>query len=64
MKYALQSPVEISCVEFHPENPKVLIGGSINGQLIIWDLSSNEHRIEAGRKNVVKEEEEEDKGGQ
>lgn len=51
-------------MEFHPENPKVLIGGSINGQLIIWDLSSNEHRIEAGRKNVVKEEEEEDKGGQ
>ena len=31
LKYALQAPVEISCVEFHPENPKVLVEGSING---------------------------------
>ena len=46
LKYALCSPVEISCIEFHPQNPKVLIAGSINGQLITWDLSSTEHRIE------------------
>lgn len=56
--------MEISCVEFHPENPKVLIGGSINGQLITWDLSSTEHRIEQGRKAVVKDDEDDDKGGQ
>ena len=63
LKYALQSPVEISCIEFHPENAKVLIGGSINGQLIIWDLGSTEHRIEQGRKKIDKEDEEDDKGG-
>ncbi len=38
--HALQTPVEISAIEFAPENPKVLIGGCINGQLISWDTSS------------------------
>lgn len=49
-QYALQTPVEISCIEFAPENPRVLIGGCINGQLISWDMSSNEHIISEGRK--------------
>lgn len=49
-QYALQTPVEISCIEFAPENPKVLIGGCVNGQLISWDMSSQEHIISEGRK--------------
>jgi hypothetical protein len=27
----LQTPVEITTIEFHPEYPRVLIGGAING---------------------------------
>ena len=43
----------------------MLIGGSINGQLITWDLSSKEHRIEQGKKTAIKDDEDEDaKGGQ
>ena len=49
-QWALQTPVEISSIEFSPENPKVLIGGCINGQLISWDLNSTEHKISEGRK--------------
>ncbi len=49
-QFALQTPVEISAIEFSPENPKVLIGGCINGQLISWDMASNEHIISEGRK--------------
>ena len=65
-QYALQSPVEISAIEFAPENPKVMIAGCINGQLISWDLGSAEHRIQEGRKQVTEntaeaEGEEEDK---
>ena len=30
-QYALQSPVEISAIEFAPENPKVMVAGCING---------------------------------
>lgn len=38
--FALQTPVEISCVEFSPDSPTLLIGGCINGQLIAWDTRS------------------------
>ena len=31
LNYVLETPIEISCVEFHPENPNVLIGGCISG---------------------------------
>lgn len=31
LSYVLETPIEISCVEFHPENANVLIGGSISG---------------------------------
>lgn len=31
LNYVLETPIEISCIEFHPENPNVLTGGSISG---------------------------------
>ena len=31
LNYVLETPVEISVIEFHPENPNVLVGGSISG---------------------------------
>jgi len=31
LNYILQTPVEISVIEFHPENPNILIGGGLNG---------------------------------
>jgi len=63
LNYILQTPVEITTIEFHPENPRVMVGGAINGQVIIWDLGSVDHRITAGRKPTVAKmpDEEEDK---
>ena len=49
LNYVLQTPIEITCIEFHPENPKVVVGGAINGQMVAWDLASAEHRITTGR---------------
>jgi hypothetical protein len=31
LNYVLTTPVEITVLEFHPENPNVLIGGAFNG---------------------------------
>ena len=45
LSYVLETPIEVSCIEFHPENPNVLVGGCISGQLIVWDLSSMESRV-------------------
>lgn len=64
-RYALQTPVEISCLEFCPENPNVVIGGCINGQLIAWDTKSSEHKIHDGRKQeqMAQQSGEEKEGG-
>lgn len=63
LNYVLETPIEISSIEFHPENPNVLVGGCISGQLIIWDLSSLESRVSSGKKQeqVKMPDEEEDK---
>lgn len=45
LAYVLETPIEVTTIEFHPENPNVLVGGCINGQIIVWDLSSQDHRI-------------------
>lgn len=63
LNYVLETPIEVSCIEFHPENSNVLIGGCISGQLIDWDLSCIESRINAGKKpeTIKMPDEEEDK---
>jgi len=50
LNYVLETPIEVSTIEFHPENPNMLLGGCLNGQIIVWDLSSQDHRITAGLK--------------
>ena len=63
LNYVLETPIEVSCIEFHPDNPNVIIGGCISGQLIVWDLSCMESRITAGKKPeaIKMPDEEEDK---
>lgn len=53
LNYILQTPVEVTVIEFHPENPNVLVGGGINGQVLAWDIASPEHRITGGKKATV-----------
>jgi WD40 repeat protein len=48
LAYVLETPIEITALEFHPENPNVLIGGCLNGQIIVWDLSAMDYRITKG----------------
>ncbi len=31
LNYVLETPIEVSTIEFHPENPNVIIGGCISG---------------------------------
>lgn len=53
LNYVLETPIEVSTIEFHPENPNVIIGGTISGQLLIWDLSCQESRITGGKKQEL-----------
>ena len=34
----LLSPLEIMCFQFNPKDPNIIVGGAINGQIIMWDL--------------------------
>lgn len=43
LKYLLETPIEISTIEWHPDNSNVLVGGCLNGQILVWDLSSKDH---------------------
>jgi len=52
LSHVLETPIEISTIEFHPENPNVIIGGCLNGQTIVWDITSTDHRITAGKKST------------
>jgi WD40 repeat protein len=41
----LETPIEVTTIEFHPENSNILIGGCLNGQIVVWDITSTDHRI-------------------
>ena len=48
--YLLNTPIEVTTIEWHPDNSNVLVGGCLNGQIIVWDLSSKDHIINTGSK--------------
>jgi WD40 repeat protein len=45
LNYLLETPIEVTTIEFHPENSNILIGGCLNGQIVVWDITSTDHRI-------------------
>ncbi|CAD8180809.1 unnamed protein product [Paramecium pentaurelia] len=46
----LQSPLEILSFEFNPKDPNIIIGGAINGQVMLWDLSGTALSVFASKK--------------
>lgn len=36
----LTSPLEILTFEFNPKDPNIIVAGSINGQIMLWDLKN------------------------
>ncbi|KAL1772377.1 WD repeat-containing protein 63 [Sigmodon hispidus] len=42
----LESPDDIFCFEFCPSDPNIIAGGCINGQVVLWDITSHADRIE------------------
>lgn len=60
MSHALESPIEVTTIEWHAENPNVLIGGCLNGQLIVWDTSCNELKIASTKKGQSRGDDDDD----
>lgn len=45
LAYLLETPIEVTTIEWHPDNKNALFGGCLNGQIIVWDMSSSDHKI-------------------
>ncbi|XP_023417057.1 dynein axonemal intermediate chain 3 isoform X2 [Cavia porcellus] len=43
----LESPDDIFCFKFCPSDPNIIAGGCINGQIVLWDITTYADRIES-----------------
>eukprot|EP00118_Oscarella_pearsei_P015193 m.135700 g.135700 ORF g.135700 m.135700 type:complete len:900 (+) comp38161_c0_seq11:190-2889(+) len=50
----LEAPDDIFTFKFNPENPNIIAGGCINGQVILWDITSFSDRLYAHRSSSSK----------
>ncbi|XP_076196638.1 dynein axonemal intermediate chain 3 isoform X2 [Aptenodytes patagonicus] len=42
----LECPEDIYCFQFRPSDPNVIAGGCINGQVVLWDISQHEEKLQ------------------
>jgi len=47
----LSSPLEILTFEFNPKDNNIVVGGCMNGQIMMWDLSGTSLSVFASKKN-------------
>ncbi|NXJ80679.1 WDR63 protein, partial [Trogon melanurus] len=42
----LECPEDIYCFQFGPRDPNIIAGGCINGQIVLWDISQHEEKLQ------------------
>lgn len=47
----LSSPLEILTFEFNAKDPNLVIGGAMNGQIMLWELSGTSLSVFSSKKN-------------
>ncbi|XP_067997278.1 dynein axonemal intermediate chain 3 isoform X1 [Melanerpes formicivorus] len=45
----LECPEDIYCFQFNPSDPNIIAGGCINGQVVLWDISEHEEKLQNGK---------------
>ncbi|NXU72278.1 WDR63 protein, partial [Oreotrochilus melanogaster] len=48
----LEYPEDIYCFQFNPRDPNIIAGGSINGQVVLWDISQHEEKLQHEQNDV------------
>ncbi|XP_075901198.1 dynein axonemal intermediate chain 3 [Nelusetta ayraudi] len=48
----LECPDDILVFEFCPSDPNIIVGGCINGQLVLWDISAQVPHLQSSGKKV------------
>ncbi|XP_075364596.1 dynein axonemal intermediate chain 3 isoform X2 [Mycteria americana] len=41
-----ECPEDIYCFQFSPGDPNIIAGGCINGQVVLWDISQHEEKLQ------------------
>ncbi|XP_020650683.3 dynein axonemal intermediate chain 3 isoform X2 [Pogona vitticeps] len=49
----LECPEDIYCFEFSPSNPNIVAGGCMNGQVVLWDISEYEERLQNAKSGTA-----------
>ncbi|NXH43538.1 WDR63 protein, partial [Dicaeum eximium] len=49
LQLVLKAPEDIYCFQFSPSNPNIIAGGCVDGQVVLWDISKHEEKLESTR---------------
>ncbi|MED6277784.1 hypothetical protein CHARACLAT_017031, partial [Characodon lateralis] len=50
----LECPDDILAFEFSPSNPNIIVGGCVNGQVLLWDISVHVTYLQAAHPGIKK----------
>ncbi|NWV08011.1 WDR63 protein, partial [Ptilonorhynchus violaceus] len=45
----LKAPEDIYCFQFCPSDPNIIAGGCVNGQVVLWDISKHEEKLQSAK---------------
>ncbi|KFO83694.1 WD repeat-containing protein 63, partial [Buceros rhinoceros silvestris] len=45
----LECPEDIYCFQFSPRDSSIIAGGCINGQIVLWDISQHEEKLQSAK---------------
>ncbi|NWS35849.1 WDR63 protein, partial [Polioptila caerulea] len=49
LQLVLKAPEDIYCFQFSPSDPNIIAGGCVDGQVVLWDISKHEERLESAK---------------
>ncbi|XP_023787918.1 WD repeat-containing protein 63 isoform X1 [Cyanistes caeruleus] len=49
LQLVLKAPEDIYCFQFSPSNPNIIAGGCVDGQVVLWDISKHEGKLQSAK---------------
>ncbi|NWT08449.1 WDR63 protein, partial [Vireo altiloquus] len=49
LQLVLKAPEDIYCFQFSPSDPNIIAGGCVDGQVVLWDISKHEERLQRAK---------------
>ncbi|KAM4773279.1 dynein axonemal intermediate chain 3 isoform 2-T4 [Cyanocitta cristata] len=49
LQLVLKAPEDICCFHFSPSDPNIIAGGCVDGQVVLWDISKHEEKLQSAK---------------